>query len=230
MILRYLIQSTLWGFFMAALLFVPAGTLDWPGAWVFLIEMTVGGVGLMVWLGRHDPALLAERMKSPIQREQKGWDKLFMGGFVLLWLGWLAFMGFDHGGFDHGGPDHAAMPVWLEALGGLGLPIAIYGGYLTFRENSFAAPVVKIQAARGQTVISTGPYSHVRHPMYAGALFYLVGMPLLLGSWHGLIFSPFLILLLAGRTVMEERTLRAELAGYDAYAARVRYRLIPHVW
>lgn len=220
MIPRFLIQTTLWVAFMAALLFVPAGTLDWAGAWVFLVEMGVGGLAIGLWLARHDSGLLKERMAPLVQREQKGWDKLFMGGLVLLWAGWMVLMAFDHG----------RLPIWVMGLGALGLPASIYAGYLTFRENSFAAPVVKIQAARGQTVISTGPYRYVRHPMYAGAIFFFLGVPLLLGSWHGLALAPLLIALLALRVVMEERTLRAELKGYEEYARRVRWRLIPLIW
>jgi protein-S-isoprenylcysteine O-methyltransferase Ste14 len=88
--------------------------------------------------------------------------------------------------------------------------------------------VVKIQ--EGQRVIDTGPYAIVRHPMYTSAIFLLIGVPLLLGSWLGLAFSALFILGLTWRTVHEERALRAELKGYEDYAARVRYRLIPFVW
>jgi protein-S-isoprenylcysteine O-methyltransferase Ste14 len=87
---------------------------------------------------------------------------------------------------------------------------------------------VKIQA--GQTVISTGPYAIVRHPMYAGALPLFIGVPLLLNSWWGLVFFPIALLGLAGRVRIEERMLRRDLRGYDAYAGRVRYRLLPLVW
>jgi protein-S-isoprenylcysteine O-methyltransferase Ste14 len=98
------------------------------------------------------------------------------------------------------------------------------------RENSFAAPVVKIQRERGQTVITTGPYSIVRHPFYTGALVYLAGTSLLLGSWWGLLAVPAVGVLLAIRIGIEEKALRAGLEGYDDYARRVRYRLIPLVW
>ena len=94
--------------------------------------------------------------------------------------------------------------------------------------DAFAAPVVKIQ--EGQRTIDTGPYAIVRHPMYASALLLFLGLPLLLGSWLGLAFSPLFILGIAWRAVREERALRAELAGYEAYAERVRYRFIPLVW
>ena len=93
-------------------------------------------------------------------------------------------------------------------------------GYRTKRENSFAAPLVKIQEDRAQMVITTGPYSHVRHPMYFGALFFFLGIPLLLGSWWGLAFSAALTVLLCVRILNEEKT----------YAARVRFWLIPRIW
>jgi protein-S-isoprenylcysteine O-methyltransferase Ste14 len=101
---------------------------------------------------------------------------------------------------------------------------------LTFRENSFLSPTVRIQEERGQTVISTGPYHYVRHPMYAGGLLLFLGTPLLLGSWYGLLLFLVLIPAVAVRAIPEERVLRAELPGYDAYMAQVKYRLIPYVW
>ena len=102
--------------------------------------------------------------------------------------------------------------------------------WLTFRVNSFAAPAVQVQSDRAQEVIQTGPYALVRHPMYAGALLWMLGAPLLLGSRWGFIGSALMILLVAGRAVGEEKVLAAELAGYDAYRRKVRFRLLPGVW
>ena len=96
-----------------------------------------------------------------------------------------------------------------------------------FRENTFAAPVVKVQAARAHHVVSTGPYAFVRHPMYSGMMLFFVGVPLLLGSWWGLVIAPVFFLLFAIRTRIEERELMRGLPGYADYAARVRYRLLP---
>jgi protein-S-isoprenylcysteine O-methyltransferase Ste14 len=101
---------------------------------------------------------------------------------------------------------------------------------LVFRENSYLSATVRIQEERGQTVISTGPYHYVRHPMYAGGLFMFLGTPLLLGSWYGLLLTLLFLPALLVRAVLEERTLLQELPGYDAYMAHVKYRLIPHVW
>ena len=98
------------------------------------------------------------------------------------------------------------------------------------RENSFAAPVVRLQTERGQRLIDTGPYALVRHPMYAAALPYLIGMPLLLGSWYGLLIVPFIVAGMAPRAVFEERLLERELPGYAEYMKRVPHRIIPGVW
>jgi protein-S-isoprenylcysteine O-methyltransferase Ste14 len=99
-----------------------------------------------------------------------------------------------------------------------------------FRENSFAAPVVRVQAERGHHVISTGPYAIVRHPMYGSIMLFFFGVPLLLGSWWGLLIAPLFVVLFAVRTGIEERALAADLPDYADYAARVRYRLLPGLW
>lgn len=101
---------------------------------------------------------------------------------------------------------------------------------MTDAEVSNLSPAVRIQADRGQAVVSTGPYAYVRHPMYAAALFYLIGTALLLGSFYGLLAALLLVGLIAIRAVLEERTLVAELPGYEAYLRKVRYRLIPYLW
>jgi protein-S-isoprenylcysteine O-methyltransferase Ste14 len=140
---------------------------------------------------------------------------------VLLWL---VAMGLDR--------RHLASDT-LVPLQVLGLVLYLTSTLFTmwvFRANSFAAPVVKLQAERAQRVISTGPYAHVRHPMYSGMILFFAGVPLLLGSWWGLAMTPLLLALLAVRILIEERTLREGLPGYAEYAARVRYRLLPGVW
>jgi protein-S-isoprenylcysteine O-methyltransferase Ste14 len=222
---RKLIVSTA-GFIAAigVFLFVPAGTLDWPAAWGFLAEMGVLSLAVGLWLARHDPALLAERLGSPFQRAQMTWDKIFMAVVMVLYFAWLILMGLDARWAI------SRMPIWLQALGALGVALANYVVFLAFRENSYAAPVVKIQRERGHKTVSTGPYAFVRHPMYAGGLLMFLGMPLQLGSWLGVAALALMVPLLAIRIVMEERTLAAELEGYRDYAARVRYRMIPGLW
>jgi protein-S-isoprenylcysteine O-methyltransferase Ste14 len=110
------------------------------------------------------------------------------------------------------------MPKAMSAAGAVLIPIGFFIVWLTFRENSFAAPVIKIQEERGQRVISTGPYRIVRHPMYAGATLYMVGMPLLFGSWLGLLVLPLILGALPVRIFIEEAALRRGLPGYGEYA------------
>jgi protein-S-isoprenylcysteine O-methyltransferase Ste14 len=122
------------------------------------------------------------------------------------------------------------VPLLVRLLGVPLVGASFYGFYRTFRENPFLSGVVRIQTERGHTVISTGPYRLVRHPMYASAGLLFIGVPLWLGSWWGMAVGLVFTALMAVRAVLEERTLARELPGYDAYAHRVRYRLIPFVW
>jgi protein-S-isoprenylcysteine O-methyltransferase Ste14 len=207
------------------LLFVSAGTVRWPAGWVFLAEMGVLGLAVGLWLAHHDPALLAERMSAGFQATQKTWDKVFMVSLFILWNGWLVLMALDAARFRW-----SQVPIWVQTIGAVLIALCMYVFYLTFRENTYAAPVVKIQTERGHRVVTTGPYALVRHPMYAGALLLFIGIPLLLGSWYGLAAVLVIVALLIARIVMEERTLTDELPGYPEYAARVRWRLAPGIW
>ena len=224
MIAKLLLQNTITTVAMGALLFASAGTLHWPSAWVFLGSCALLGPLCGWWLYRVDPALLAERLRPVLQRDQPAADKAFMIVFVVAMLAWLAVMGFDRRA-------HASdMPVAVQELG-LVLYVASTLFILwVFHENSFAAPVVKLQAERAQRVVSTGPYAHVRHPMYSGMILFFAGVPLLLGSWWGLLMVPVVLALFAVRIGIEERTLREGLPGYSDYVTRVRYRLLPGVW
>jgi protein-S-isoprenylcysteine O-methyltransferase Ste14 len=219
------VKAALWFLLTGALLFACAGTLDWPGAWVFMAELVIASLAITLWLARYDPGLLRERMGSPFQPDQVRSDKLFMAFVLVIWHGWLVLMAFDarRWGWSH-------MPDALSVTGAMLIVIGFFVVWLTFRENSFAAPVIKIQDERGHRVISTGPYGIVRHPMYSGAIVYLVGIPLLLGSWLGLLVLPLIIGGLMLRISIEETALREGLPGYTDYTARVRCRLLPGVW
>lgn len=219
----YFLQLAASTVFIAVLILWPAGTFIFPAGWVLLGILTIGGAAMIGWLGKYHPGLLRERMAFPIQRDQKPWDRVWLVLFIVAFYSWIAFTAWDAArtGFN-------AVPFWLQVLGGIGTLVCGAGTWWTFRENSFAAPVVKIQ--QGQEVIDTGPYAIVRHPMYTSALFLFTGTPLLLGSWLGLAMASLLILAIAWRAMREELTLRDELKGYEDYVKRVRYRLIPHIW
>jgi protein-S-isoprenylcysteine O-methyltransferase Ste14 len=224
MIARLLLQNTIFTFAIGALLFGAAGTLHWPGAWVFLVTSVLLGPLCGWWLYRIDPALLAERLRPVLQRNQPAADKVFMVVFVMAIVGWLAALGLDRRHLA------SSMGVAWQVLGFVLFLASTLFTLWVFRENSFAAPVVKLQAERAQRVIDTGPYAHVRHPMYSGMIMFFAGVPLILGSWWGLAIAPLFLMLLAVRIRIEERTLMAGLPGYADYAARVRYRLLPGLW
>ena len=209
----------------AALLFVSAGTLLWPAGWAFIAIFFSFAVAIVLWLAREDPELLAERMSSPIQRGQPLWDKVFVVAVMVLFVAWLILMPLDAVRFGW-----SEVPDWLQLVGALGVVLSFYIMFLTFRENAYLALVAKVQQERGQSVVSTGPYRYVRHPMYASMLLFFPGSALLLGSWWGLMFCTVLLGLLVWRIPLEERMLENGLTGYDEYARRVRYRLIPRVW
>ncbi|MET3971509.1 MULTISPECIES: methyltransferase family protein [Bradyrhizobium] len=224
MIAKLLLQNTITTAGMGALLFACAGTMHWPAAWVFLATCALLGPLCGWWLYRVDPALLAERLRPVLQKDQPAADKAFMIVFVIAMLAWLATMGLDRR------TQSSDMPVALQALGLVLFVLSTLFILWVFRENSFAAPVVKLQAERAQRVVSTGPYAHVRHPMYSGMILFFAGVPLLLGSWWGLAIAPVIVVLFAVRIGIEERTLREGLPGYSDYMTRVRYRLLPGVW
>jgi protein-S-isoprenylcysteine O-methyltransferase Ste14 len=223
---RLLVRSAFWYPVMALMLFVPAGTIWWLGGWVYLLELFVLGTALTLWLAQYNPALLRERTRPPVQQGQKGWDRIVMALFVTLYVGGLVLAG-----FEGGRTLIAPMPASLQVLGVVLMALFFAGCWWTFRENSFAAPVVRIQTERGHRVIDTGPYAIVRHPMYAGAVPFFFGTALVLQSWLMLlVIAPALSAILAYRSVREEETLARELPGYAAYRQRVRWRLLPYVW
>jgi protein-S-isoprenylcysteine O-methyltransferase Ste14 len=201
-------------------LFLAAGTLAWPAGWIYLI-LLYGWlfIGILLLL-RYNPGLLAERINvSP--SNQKAWDKVFVLLLNVFFFTWLILMPLDAVRFHW-----SEMPIFLQVVGAVAMVVSFILMSLVFRENSYLSATVRVQEERGQKVITTGPYHYVRHPMYAGGLFMFLGTPLLLGSWYGFLFLPALLV----RAVLEERTLRDELPGYDAYMAQVKYRLIPYVW
>jgi protein-S-isoprenylcysteine O-methyltransferase Ste14 len=224
MIAKLLLQNLIWIVAMGALLFVSAGTLHWPAAWVLLATSAVLGVAGGLWLAKVDPALLAERMRPMMQHDQPAADKKFMLVFGTTALVWFIAIGLDKR--FHG----SDIPVALQALGFVMLLLSTGFIMWVMRENSFAAPVIKLQTERGHHVVSTGPYAWVRHPMYSGTVLFFIGVPLLLGSWWGVAMAPLFFVLFAVRSGIEERTLIAGLPGYADYAARVRYRLLPGLW
>ena len=207
---------------MGALIFVPAGTLDYWQAWLFVGCYFGASVVVSLWLMRNDPALLERRMRGGPLAEGERNQKIIMTitsiGFVAL----LVVPGLDRRfGWSH-------MPGVIAVVGDVLLLTGWWGILQVFRANTYAAAT--IQVAAGQTVISTGPYGVVRHPMYAAALLMLLGIPVALGSWWGVLVFAAIIPALAWRLLDEERILVRGLDGYAAYKREVRWRMIPHIW
>ena len=224
MIAKLFLQNTIFVVALGALLFASAGTLHWPAAWVFLAISATLGPACGLWLAKTDPALLAERMRPTFQADQPAADKKFMLIFILVMLIWLVAIGLDRR------EQASHVPLVLQALGLAMYLLSTAFIMWVFRENSFAAPVVKVQVARHHHVISSGPYAFVRHPMYSAIMLFFVGVPLLLGSWWGVAIAPAFAVLFAIRARIEERALVEGLPGYADYAERVRYRLVPGLW
>jgi len=222
-----LIAGVIWDVVIfGASLFLPAGTLEWPRAWVFLGVVFIGAAASIVSLSHASEGLLAERFRPPIQKGQPFADKVLTVLLIAAFVGLLVFTSLDVFRFH-------LTPKPSLFVSVLGLALFAAGWWLmtlALKENAFAAPVVKVQEERHQRVIDSGVYSVVRHPMYAGGIPLFIGMPLWLESYAAAMLAVVPIGLLVLRILFEERFLRRNLAGYEAYTKRVRYRLIPFLW
>lgn len=208
---------------MFALFFIPAGTFDWPEAWLFLFLYFTMAIGTLVWMRKNAPGLLKERMSR--RKERKSWDKIIMTIYPFLLIALLVITGFDAVRF------HWSKVSWVaKAFGFIGFFFAASFAFWAVRTNAFASDVVRIQDDRGHRVCTTGPYRFVRHPMYVGVILLLLSFPLALGSLYAFIPVLFILILFILRTSLEDKALHQELPGYKEYAKKVRYRLFPGVW
>lgn len=207
---------------MAALLFIPAGTFNYWQAWVFLAVFTGSSTAITVYLARYDPKLLERRMSAGPTAEKENSQKIIMSFAMLGFIVLLIFPALDYR--FKWSPVSSYVSVIGDALVVLGFILV----YFVMRENSYAAST--IQVAKGQKVISTGPYAFVRHPMYASVLPMLTGMPLALGAWWGLSGLALIVPVLIWRLLDEEKFLKKILPGYTKYTQKVRYHLVPYLW
>jgi protein-S-isoprenylcysteine O-methyltransferase Ste14 len=210
------------GVVMALLLFVPAGTLRYWQAWAYLAIFVVSSVLMTLDLARRDPALLERRMKGGPTAEKRPAQRLIMWGASIGFVALLLVPALDRRFGWSSVPLGVVLAGQALVVVGLALVARVY------RENTFSAAT--IQVVENQRVVSTGPYAVVRHPMYASAGLYLLGMPLALGSYWGLLPLGPVLPLLVWRLLDEERLLARDLPGYTDYQRRVRYRLVPGVW
>jgi protein-S-isoprenylcysteine O-methyltransferase Ste14 len=207
---------------MGLAVFVPAGTVDYAPGWILLAVFVGCSLAITLDLARRDPALLARRVHAGPKAETRTWQKVVQALAGLAFIAILVVGGLDRRfGWS-------SVPAAIIALGDALVAAGFAIVYYVFRANSHAAASIAVDA--DQRVIDTGPYAVVRHPMYAGALVLLAGMPLALGSWWGLVTLPLFVAILVARLIDEEVVLVRELVGYVAYRARVRRRLIPYIW
>lgn len=212
------------GALFALILFVSAGSFSWPAGWAFLLLFFAPAAWATVRLAKRDPALLEERMRVTGDKAQPLWDKIFLALIAAAFLGWLVLMGLDaRFGWSYVG-------FGLQVAGALAMLGGIWAVDRVFAENTFAAPLVKVQAERGHKVIDTGPYAIVRHPMYSGGAVFLLGCALVLGSWWGVLGAAVLTAAIGWRALGEEATLARDLPGYTEYMRKVRWRLAPGLW
>jgi protein-S-isoprenylcysteine O-methyltransferase Ste14 len=179
-----------------------------------------------LYLYCKDPGLLKERfqpLKTTNQKKRAAYLLYLLG---VVFLAWIAIMPLDAKRYRW----TTHVPMWLEIAGGIALLFSAYFICRALADNSFASPLIRIQTERQHTVVSTGVYGFVRHPMYLGALLLFLGTPLLLGSLYGTLMDLVLIFLLVLRTLDEEELLVNELEGYAEYKKKVKYRLIPFLW
>jgi protein-S-isoprenylcysteine O-methyltransferase Ste14 len=207
---------------LGLLLFLPAGTVHYWQAWVYLSIFTGASLLTTLYLLKADPALLARRMSGGPTAEKRTTQKIIMvftsAGFIAL----LVIPALDHRlGWSN-------VPLAVVISGDLLVAIGFYFIFLVYQENTFTSATIEV--AENQTVISTGPYAIVRHPMYASALLYLFGTPLALGSYYGLLPVAATVPFLIWRLFDEEQFLASNLPGYSEYQRRVRHRLVPFLW
>jgi len=207
---------------MASLLFVAAGTLHYWQAWLFLAVYFLASLAITLYLINNNRALLARRMSGGPFAEKEPAQRIIMALVSIGFVGLILLPAIDH----RFGWSHLSIPAILAGdalvlLGWLGI-------FFVFRENSFASAT--IESAEDQRVISTGLYAWVRHPMYATSLLMLLGIPVALGSWWGVLIVVAIVPALIWRLTDEERFLVRHLPDYSTYQRRVRYRLLPRVW
>jgi protein-S-isoprenylcysteine O-methyltransferase Ste14 len=209
-------------FVMASLLFIAAGTLDYWQAWTFLAVHFSASIAITLYLMKNDPKLLERRMRGGPTAEKEPVQKIIMFLTSLGFISLIVLPALDHRfAWSQMPPYVAVAGDGLVLLGWLAI-------FFVFKENTFTSATIEL--APDQKVISTGPYARVRHPMYAGGLVMLLGIPVALGSWWGVLIIVTMSPALIWRLLDEEKFLARNLPGYVEYQNRVRYRLIPLIW
>jgi protein-S-isoprenylcysteine O-methyltransferase Ste14 len=203
-------------------LFAPAWTLNYPRAWIYLVIFSLAAGLITIYLAKHDPALLERRIRAGPRAESKPLQQTIQAVAALAFIGIFLLASLDRRFLWSG------LPLAVSVAGELAVVLGFLIVFTVFRENTYTAAMIEV--VPDQTVVSTGPYALVRHPMYAGALILIAGTPIALGSWWALILVLPLALAIVVRLLDEETYLSAHLPKYLRYCEEVRYRLLPGVW
>jgi protein-S-isoprenylcysteine O-methyltransferase Ste14 len=220
---RQLARSSVFGTLLVCLfLFIPAGTLRYWQGWAYLATFAICSGAYTVYLAKHDPALLKRRTEAGISHEKEPTQKVVMAFLFAACIVLVILPPLDvRFGWSN-------VPWYVCVLGDVLVVFSFYLFYLVSKVNTYAAANIRVE--QGQKVISTGMYGFVRHPMYFAALFLLIGTPLALGSWWGLLLIPICLPILVARILNEEKVLARDLPGYAEYQKKITTRLIPFVW
>jgi protein-S-isoprenylcysteine O-methyltransferase Ste14 len=220
---RYILDAVLGVAGMAVALFWSAGRLDWWPAWVAIAIWLAWFTAMEVATLRFNPALMAERLRPP--KEAELWDRFIVSILRLAQLARYILAGLD---LRYAWTGDFPMAAQIAGLVVCLLSCALFTWAMA--SNAYFSQVVRIQAERGHTVATGGPYRYVRHPGYVGMILFELALSTLLASWWALAAGGVCVILLILRTALEDRTLQAKLTGYVDYARLVRYRLVPGIW
>lgn len=223
LILRYATREIMGVVIMGVALFWSAGQINWWPAWAAIAVMLAWITATFIVILRFNPSLLSERLGP--RKGAKRWDTAILSIIGIVQLVRYIIAGLDQRyGWTGGFPLAAQIAALAVCI--LGYTLVVWAT----ASNAFFSQIVRIQSERDHKVSTGGPYHYVRHPAYAGAILYELAVPVLLASWWALIASGLTVILLVLRTILEDRTLQAELTGYAEYARQVRYRLFPGIW
>lgn len=220
--LRVLTRIILFCIILGLLIFIPSWTILYWQGWVYFLIISVSLWVTTLYFLKNDRALMERRINIGPQAEQKMSQKIILTFFILLLIALVVISVLDHR------YTISQVPVVFTIIAYLIILFGIYIIYRVSKENSYASAT--IEADQGQSVISSGPYAIVRHPMYSGALSIFIFTPIALGSLIGIIPAGMIVVLLMMRAVDEEAFLKKHLSGYSEYCGRIRYRLLPYIW
>jgi protein-S-isoprenylcysteine O-methyltransferase Ste14 len=207
---------------MAVLIFFPAWTFNYWQAWIFLVVFSISVIMITLYLKENDPELLERRVNAGARAEVEKSQKIIQSIASLAFISIFVVSSLDHRfGLSK-------VSSYISILGDILIVLGLYFVFLVFKENSFTSAIIEV--GKKQKVIFTGPYSFIRHPMYAGAFIMLLGIPLALSSYFGILAVIPLMAVIILRLFEEEKFLKKNLPGYTEYLKKVKYHLIPFIW